>query len=121
MVKTVHEQNKVTMEQRKKWGPETFDERLVEKIGSTSQLVKKMKDVQKNSAIGGNLYFELNNMAYNHDQEKRRGKIKDKYNQCLSSPIKNYAVAYDQERGQSLDKLAEKHMSQDGIFRNDTD
>lgn len=92
----------------------------METIGSSSQLVKKKKDLQENSPLGGNLYFELNNLAYNHDQEKRRGGIKDNYNQSYTSPIKNYAIYYDQERGSSLDQLAAKHISQDGIFRNDT-
>lgn len=108
------------MDQRKHWGYDTYDQKLVEKIGSSSQLVKKKKDLQESSPLGGNLYFELNNLAYNHDQEKRRGEIKDKYNQSYTSPIKNYAIYYDQERGSSLDQLAAKHITQDGIFRNDT-
>jgi len=55
------------MDQRKNWGYDTYDQKLVEKIGSSSQLVKKKKDLQENSPLGGNLYFELNNLAYNHD------------------------------------------------------
>ena len=108
------------MDQRKNWGADTYDNKLVEKIGSSSQLVKKKKDLQESSPLGGNIYFELNNLAFNHDQEKRRDEIKDHYNQSYTSPIKNYAIYYDQERGSSLDLLAAKHITQDGIFRNDT-
>jgi hypothetical protein len=33
------------MDQRKNWGYDTYDQKLVEKIGSSTQLVKKKKDL----------------------------------------------------------------------------
>ena len=77
--------------------------------------------LQENSALGGNLYFQLNNMAYQQDQERRRNIVTTQYEKGFSSSVKNHALWYGKERNKYLEARDDSHNRPEGIFRNDKD
>ena len=121
MQKNIAHSNKATMSERRQWDPDFRDERLNEKIGLTKEQMEKKMQLQENSAMGGNLYFQLNNMAYHQDQERRSKIVKDKYDKGFSSSVKNHALWYGTERNKYLDERDNIYHQPEGIFRNDKD
>lgn len=121
MQKNIAHSNKATMSERRTWDLDFQDERLNEKIGLTREQMEKKMQLQENSAMGGNLYFQLNNMAYHQDQERRRNIVKHKYDKGFSSSVKNHALWYGGERNQYLDARDDVYNQPEGIFRNDKD
>ena len=68
--------------------PNEMDEKLLDKVTVTEETKEKMKALQQNLPLGGNLFFELNKIKYERDQ-KRRMKINDKrfeYITTVSAP-----------------------------------
>ena len=67
------------------------DEALVAKVGIANKTKEQLKNLQENLPIGGNMYFELNRIAYKNDIERRKRKIEERYdyglNVSIHSPI----------------------------------
>jgi len=63
---------------------EVVDEKLIEKVGIDHKTKGELKTMQENLPIGGNLYFELNRIAYDNDMDKRRHKIETIHDYTLN-------------------------------------
>ena len=64
---------------------EKVDElKLVEKVGIDPKTKNQLKTLQEDHPIGGNLYFELNRIAYTNDIERRKRKIEERYDYGLN-------------------------------------
>jgi hypothetical protein len=59
-------------EQQKSDRAKELDEKLVEKVGIDGKRKMQLKNLQEELPIGGNLYFELNRIAYKNDIERRK-------------------------------------------------
>ena len=60
------------------------DSNLVEKVGMTGKTKGQLKSLQQNLPIGGNLYFELNRLAYDNDQDRRMNTMDQRYQYILN-------------------------------------
>ena len=60
------------------------DTKLVEKVGITGKTKGQLKSLQQNLPIGGNLYFELNRLAYDNDQDRRMNTMDQRYQYILN-------------------------------------
>lgn len=70
---------------RKQFEPkEKQDEKLIEKVGIDSRTKVELKTMQENLPIGGNLYFELNRIAYDNDIDRRRRNIESIHDYTLN-------------------------------------
>ena len=58
--------------------------KLVEKVGIDPKTRDQLKTLQEELPIGGNLYFELNRIAYKNDIERRKRKIEERYDYGLN-------------------------------------
>jgi hypothetical protein len=92
-LKKAQYKNKKTMDKKQFEPKELVDEKLIEKVGIDHKTKGELKTMQENLPIGGNLYFELNRIAYDNDMDKRRHKIETIHDYTLNkSPIKNLAL-----------------------------
>ena len=79
-LKKLTETNKLEKTDREK----KVDEALLAKVGIASKTKEQLKNLQETLPIGGNMYFELNRIAYKNDIERRKRKIEERYDYGLN-------------------------------------
>jgi len=101
--------NKKMLSVKKLESKDDQDYNLVKKVGLPDKTATELAYLQEQLPIGGNLYFELNRIAYQRDIERRRKQIQQAYEYTLHhSPIKNHALAYGHEREKKLQEIEDK-------------
>ncbi len=98
--------NRKVMAQNKLQTQDDLDRKLLRKVGMAPRTQNELAGLQEQLPLGGNLYFELNRIAYQRDIERRRQRIQDQYEYTLNkSPLKNHAIAVDHDRQEKLQQL----------------